>query len=234
MDAPPPATELGDRIPLQRGMTGADVTQLQQLLVKAGQHLVVNGIFDTPTYHSERSFEQKTGLPVDGSVNAADIDALRGDVGATDPGGTSTAPLPLAPGDRATIGPDGLAVAPASAPAAVQQIIAAGNAIAFKPYRYGGGHASFKDSAYDCSGSVSYALHGGGLLSSTMDSGELESWGSSGPGLWVTVYANSGHTFMVVAGLRFDTSGAPDHGGDRWQTAMRSGSGYVVRHPNGL
>jgi hypothetical protein len=85
----------------------------------------------------------------------------------------------------------------------VQDMIAAGNAIAHKPYRFGGGHGSFHDSAYDCSGSVSYALHGGNLLDTTMDSSELESFGSSGAGQWVTIYANSGHTFMVVAGLRF-------------------------------
>jgi len=233
MDTPAAAKALGDRIPLQRGMSGDDVRQLQQLLVKASLKVTVNGQFDTPTYKAQRSFERTTGLPVDGIVDAADIVALRGDVDAPDSAGDSTDPLPLAAGDRATIGSDGLAIAPASAPQAVQDIIAAGNHIASLPYRYGGGHASFHDTAYDCSGSVSYALHGGGLLSHTMASGDLESWGSSGPGQWVTVYANSGHTYMVVAGLRFDTSGASAHDGDRWQTAMRSGSGYVVRHPVG-
>jgi peptidoglycan hydrolase-like protein with peptidoglycan-binding domain len=232
-DAPPTAQHLGERIPLQKGMSGPDIGELQALLAKSGLKVTETSMFDTATYKAQRSFEHRTGLPVDGVVDAADIDALRGDVGVSDPSGTSIAPLPLAPGDRATIGTDGLAIAPASAPEVVQEIIAAGNAIATKPYRYGGGHGSFHDSAYDCSGSVSYALHGGNLTSTTMDSSELESWGSSGAGQWITIYANSGHTYMVVAGLRFDTSGASAHGGDRWQKALRSNSGYVVRHPTG-
>ncbi len=232
LTTPAAAHQLGDRIPLQVGMSGADVRQLQQLLVKAGVKARVDGRFGAGTQRAERSFEHKTGLTMDGVVDAGDIAALRGDV---DPGSSDTdVPLPLAPGDRATINSDGLAQAPASAPQAVQDMIAAGNAIAHKPYRFGGGHGSFHDSAYDCSGSVSYALHGGNLVDTTMDSSELESFGSSGAGQWVTIYANSGHTFMVVAGLRFDTSGASAHEGDRWQKAMRSGSGYVVRHPVGL
>ncbi len=238
---------LGERIPLQRGMSGPDVSELQQFLITAGQKVKVDGNFGSSTYHAERSFEKKTGLTIDGIVDAEDIDALRGDVAPDDTTGstgttvstgdgtdTTDAPAPLAPGDKATIGSDGLAIAPADAPAAVQDIITAGNAIAFTPYRFGGGHGHFKDTAYDCSGSVSYALHGGDLLDTTMDSTSLESWGSSGPGQWVTVYANSGHAYMVVAGLRFDTSGATAHHGDRWQKATRSGAGYVVRHPAGL
>ncbi len=236
---------LGERIPLQRGMSGEDVTELQQLLVAAGYKVTADGNFGPTTYKAQRSFEKKTGLKVDGKVDAEDMDALRGDVapqddnvpGATDTtGGTDTtpAPAPLAPGDRATIGSDGLAIAPAGAPVEVQEIIAAGNEIATLPYRFGGGHGHFKDTAYDCSGSVSFALHGGGLLDTTMDSTSLESWGASGAGDWVTVYANSGHAFMVVAGLRFDTSGASAHHGDRWQKATRSSKGYIARHPDGL
>jgi peptidoglycan hydrolase-like protein with peptidoglycan-binding domain len=232
LTSPTAPHQLGDRIPLQSGMSGADVRQLQQLLVKSGIKTHVDGRFGAGTERAERSFEHKTGLPMDGVVDAGDIAALRGDV---DPeSGDTSVPLPLAPGDTATINSEGLAQAPASAPEVVQEIIAAGNAIAHKPYRFGGGHGHFNDTAYDCSGSVSYALHGGGLLDTPMDSSELESWGSSGAGQWITVYANSGHTFMVVAGLRFDTSGASAHAGDRWQKAMRSGSGYVVRHPVGL
>ena len=109
-------------------------------------------------------------------------------------------------------------MAPADAPAAVKAVIAAGNRIATKPYKYGGGHARWEDSGYDCSGSVSYALHGGGLLSSSMPSGGFTSWGASGQGRWITIYANSGHMYMVVAGLRFDTSGASP---SRWQSDMR-------------
>jgi hypothetical protein len=112
----------------------------------------------------------------------------------------------------------------------VQAVIAAGNKIAKKPYRYGGGHGRWNDGGYDCSGSVSYALHGGGLLKVAQDSSEMESYGAGGKGQWITIYANPGHAWMTVAGLRFDTSGAAP---SRWQTARRSSAGYVVRHPRG-
>ena len=112
-------------------------------------------------------------------------------------------------------------------------LIAAGNEIALTPYRYGGGHRSFKDDAYDCSGSVGYALHGAGLLDRTVTSGELEKWGEAGPGSWITVYANADHTFLVVAGIRFDTSGQKQ-AGTRWQPAARSVEGFVVRRAPGL
>jgi peptidoglycan hydrolase-like protein with peptidoglycan-binding domain len=122
---------------------------------------------------------------------------------------------------------------PASAPAEVQAIIAAGNAIATKPYKYGGGHGRWIDSGYDCSGSMSYALHGAGLLDTALDSTGFMSWGEPGPGTWVTTYSNPSHGYMVVAGLRFDTS-ARRIGGSRWTDEMRSSSGYTVRHPTGL
>jgi peptidoglycan hydrolase-like protein with peptidoglycan-binding domain len=115
---------------------------------------------------------------------------------------------------------------------AVGRVIAAGNEIASRPYVYGGGHGSFSSRGYDCSGSVSYALHGAGLISSPQDSTSLESYGSSGPGKHITIYANSEHTFMVVDGKRFDT-GAQREGGSRWSSSMTSTSGYVVRHPSG-
>jgi hypothetical protein len=137
-------------------------------------------------------------------------------------------------GSRATVASDGQATAPADAPEAVTRIIGGGNAIAKFPYVYGGGHGSFVDTAYDCSGSLSYALAAAGLLRSTMTSGELAKWGASGPGKWVTIYANDTHTFMYVAGLRFDTSGRSGTFGTRWQTAPRSTAGFVVRHPAGL
>jgi peptidoglycan hydrolase CwlO-like protein len=122
--------------------------------------------------------------------------------------------------------------APAGAPAAVARVIAAGNAIAGLPYRYGGGHGSFHDNAYDCSGSVSYALAAGGLVSSPLDSTAFESWGAPGPGRWITVYANAGHAFMMVAGWRFDTGALGS--GTRWQHSQRSTAGFVARHPPGL
>jgi hypothetical protein len=101
------------------------------------------------------------------------------------------------------------------------------------PYRYGGGHGRWEDGGYDCSGSVSYALHGGGLLSVALDSGRLMAWGEPGPGRWVTVYAAPSHAYMVVAGRRFDTSGR-DATGSRWQPGGRASGGYVARHPRGL
>ncbi|WP_354701237.1 hypothetical protein DSM112329_01546 [Paraconexibacter sp. AEG42_29] len=127
----------------------------------------------------------------------------------------------------------GLAQPPAGAPAAVAKVMAAGNAIAGLPYLYGGGHASFKASAYDCSGSISYALAAAGLVSSPMASGPFMSWGEAGPGKYITVYANAGHAYMVVAGWRFDTS-ALSRGGTRWTQEMRSSAGFVARHPPGL
>jgi hypothetical protein len=112
-------------------------------------------------------------------------------------------------------------------------VIAAANRIASTPYKYGGGHASFNDSGYDCSGSVSYALHGGGLLSSPLDSGALMGWGRAGKGRRITVYANAGHAFMVIDGRRYDTTGRAETG-SRWQPHGRSTAGYVARHPAGL
>jgi hypothetical protein len=144
---------------------------------------------------------------------------------------------------KATINPDGTATAPAGAPVIVQQIIAAANQIISKPYRYGGGHAHFNDSGYDCSGAVSYALHGGGLLASPEDSTGLESYGSAGAGKWITVYADSGHAWVVVAGIAFDTANydgpnIPSGSGPRWRRNptgnLRDGGNYVVRHPTGL
>lgn len=130
----------------------------------------------------------------------------------------------------ATIDASGLAVAPAGAPAEVVALIAAGNVIASTPYKYGGGHGDFEDTAYDCSGSVSYALHGAGLLDETLDSTALSKWGLAGAGAWITIYANKTHTYLIVAGLRFDTSGAKK-AGSRWQAAPRSSKGFKVRHP---
>jgi len=129
--------------------------------------------------------------------------------------------------------PGGMAQAPAGAPEAVRLVIAAGNAIAGLPYSYGGGHASFQASAYDCSGSISYALAAAGLVSSPLDSTGFMSWGEPGPGRFITVYANAGHAYMVVAGWRFDTS-ALSAGGTRWTREQRSSGGFVARHPPGL
>jgi len=115
----------------------------------------------------------------------------------------------------------------------VGRVIRAGNRIARKPYRYGGGHGSYTDSGYDCSGAVSYALHGGGLLRTPLNSSGFMSYGSPGPGKHITIYANPGHMYMVVNGRRFDTSARSDTG-SRWTNELRDTSSYVVRHPPGL
>ncbi len=141
-------------------------------------------------------------------------------------------PAPLNPGQEAELITESEASAPASAPQAVKEVVSAANAIATTPYIWGGGHGSFESSGYDCSGSVSYALHGAGLLESPLDSTGLETWGEPGPGRWITVYANSGHAWMVVAGISFDTSGGA---GPRWHDPWASSpEGFIARHPAGL
>jgi cell wall-associated NlpC family hydrolase len=137
-------------------------------------------------------------------------------------------------GARAVLRANGLAVAPRSAPDAVARVIAGGNEIAKFPYIWGGGHGSFVDNGYDCSGSVSYALRAGHLLKAPLTSGALASYGKAGPGKWITIYANGGHVYMYVAGLRYDTSGRSGPRGSRWQTGVRSNAGFTVRHPPGL
>ena len=226
---------LGNRIPLRRGMSGHDIKVLQAYLRRAGFHTVVDGEFGAGTYRTVRRFERESEAAVDGVVSAADIDELRSLVEGDDSvaPATPTEPAPLGPGEKATVGRDGLAIAPEAAPDAVKQIIAAGNAIAKKPYRYGGGHGRWNDTGYDCSGSVSYALHGAGLLNRALTSGDFTRWGDRGAGRWVTIYGNSGHVSMIVAGLRFDTSGRQQDG-TRWHTSTRSSSGYVATHPPGL
>ena len=137
------------------------------------------------------------------------------------------------PGERATLLPNGDAIAPSGAPLVVKAAIDAANRINDKPYIWGGGHGSFEDDGYDCSGAVSYALNGGGLLDSPIDSGGFTAWGSPGAGSWITVYANYGHVYAVIAGLRWDTSMTGGNG-PRWSTEMRSPSGFVARHPDGF
>ncbi|MDQ6776624.1 MAG: hypothetical protein M3071_10510 [Actinomycetota bacterium] len=136
--------------------------------------------------------------------------------------------------DVATLTPQGLAVAPIGAPPQVQEIINAGNQIALLGYFYGGGHGTFEDTRYDCSGSISFVLAAAHLLSTTETSGEFESYGAAGPGKWITIFANAGHMYMYVAGLRFDTV-ALAQGGSRWSNRTgNDGGAYVQRHPQGL
>jgi hypothetical protein len=130
---------------------------------------------------------------------------------------------------------DGRAIAPPEAPTVVKEVIAAANRIDGRPYVWGGGHASFFSGGYDCSGAVGYALHGAGLLDTTMVSGQLAYWGEAGGGRWITVYANSEHVYMVVAGLRFDTrDDLPGVSGPRWHMARVAPRNFVARHPAGL
>jgi peptidoglycan hydrolase-like protein with peptidoglycan-binding domain len=219
---------LGDRV-LKQGMHGHDVRVLQDFLTRAGDATPIVGNFGPTTLANVKRFEQAHGLASDGIVGPQVVVLLRRIAAGGAADGSNDAPAP-GPVGHARLRSDGLAVAPADAPPAVQAVIAAGNRIATKPYVYGGGHGTWNDSGYDCSGSVSYALHGGGLLSTQLDSTSFESWGSAGRGRWITVYANAGHAWMIVAGLRFDTSGANP---SRWQPADRSSDAYVVRHPGG-
>jgi hypothetical protein len=143
-------------------------------------------------------------------------------------------PRPTTPLPTAQVSADGrTAIPPLAAPEPVKNAIYAANQITTKPYRYGGGHRAWKDRGYDCSGSVSYALHGGGLLTSALMSGDFANWGVSGRGTWITLYANTSHVYMVVAELRFDTS-ARSRTGSRWTTEMRPSDGFAVTHPKGF
>ncbi len=159
-----------------------------------------------------------------------------GGAGMSAPAGTPSTPSrPTVPGTVAKI-VNGLAYAPADAPAEVQKAIWAGDAIRHKPYVYGGGHGTWNDSGYDCSGSVSYILHAAGLIKTSMDSSDFETWGSGGLGQWITVYTNPGHAFVQIAGIRLDTSAEQDPNpapgsGPRWRPLMKSTGGYQARHP---
>jgi cell wall-associated NlpC family hydrolase len=163
-----------------------------------------------------------------GTNGSVDPSKLKGKGGAlfahTRPGDTASTAILLS----------GIALAPPDAPEAVQQVINAANQIIGRPYIWGGGHASFYSYGYDCSGSVSFALHGAGLIPEPLTSGSLEGWGDAGPGKWITVYANAEHTFMEIAGLRFDTVGDERGTGPRWHLMPNSTAGFVARHPPGL
>jgi cell wall-associated NlpC family hydrolase len=218
---------------------------MQDFLTRTGIPTTVDGRFGPATRTKVRAWEGRArvsnaganaaSIRIDGRMPPAEAALLRLEVEQTE-AGQSPAPAPallVTPTEKATLAADGSAVAPASAPEAVKQIIAAGNEIHDKPYRYGGGHANRIDSGYDCSGSMSYAFQGAGMLKAALNSSGFAQWGEAGPGQWVTVYANAGHSYMVVAGLRFDTSGR-SNAGSRWQTNQRPTNGYAVRHPAGL
>jgi cell wall-associated NlpC family hydrolase len=150
-------------------------------------------------------------------------------------GGSAAPPVSTpVPGGIAQLSSDArTAIPPAVAPAPVKRVVSAANSITRAPYRWGGGHRAFASRGYDCSGAISYALHGGNLLKTPLDSRSFMRWGVSGPGAWITVYTNPGHAYVVVAGLRFDTSG-PGERGPRWRTDARSNAGFKARHVPGL
>ena len=170
------------------------------------------------------------------------VPGLAGTASAARPSSTGGATFqpPPPPPEEATL-VDGRVIAPASAPRRVKRVIEAANRLVEKPYAYGGGHKPYSsrlDSGYDCSGAVSYALYGGRFLRSPLPSGALMDWGQEGPGEWITVYAHGGHAYVVVAGLRFDTSmrdpDAPGpRSGPRWSRTLRESDAFVARHPRG-
>lgn len=173
-----------------------------------------------------------------GAASDAEIRSELAKMKALEDAANQPSKMPTVPGGNSIVGIHGAIPIPTDVPEVVQRVIAGANAIADFPYVYGGGHASFVDTAYDCSGSVSYALAAGGLLSAPETSGQLESWGAPGPGRWITVYANAGHTYMYVntgAGwMLYDTAGRSGVFASRWQPYPVDNSGYVVRHYPGL
>jgi cell wall-associated NlpC family hydrolase len=230
------AAQYGSRT-LTLGSRGGDVKLLQRYVSEAGHRAARDGEFGPRTWRALRATERELELHADGVATRREQRAIRRAVNDLGSGGAAyVAPPPptkVVAGAKGTVTPDGYAVPPASAPDVVKRVIAAGNAIATTPYKWGGGHASWDDTGYDCSGSVSFALHGGGLLDNTLVSGDFAHWGASGRGTWITIYANTSHVYMVVAGLRFDTS-ARSRTGSRWTTEMRPSDGFAVTHPNGL
>ena len=215
---------------LQVGSSGSDVKLMQRYLDRAGYDTTADGAFGPATRRSVMAFERSEQRRVNGRASRAEQRMVRARASAATPPESTT---PAAPTEKAHLTSSGVAVAPASAPDQVKAIIEAGNAIATKPYKYGGGHARWNDSGYDCSGSVSYVLHAAGLLSRALDSTGFMSWGERGRGQWVTIRTNPSHAYMIVAGLRFDTS-ARSQTGNRWSEQMRSASGFRGRHPEGL
>jgi cell wall-associated NlpC family hydrolase len=205
------------------------VARLQQAL-----HLPVDGTFGPETEGAVRRLQARHGLTVDGIVGPATWSVI-GVSNASTLNPPSDALAGFGPGrsDSTGSGSSDSTTSSTGDSSVVASVIAAGDEIATRPYVFGGGHGSFQSEGYDCSGSVSYALHGGGLLSSPEDSSELESYGEAGPGRDITIYANAEHAFMVIDGKRFDTV-ALQETGTRWSSSMTSTADYVARHPDGM
>lgn len=229
----------GDHV-LRPGDRGSEVRVLQRWLTLTGYATRVDGHFGRRTRNAVVRYERANQQRVNGWVSREQARGLRvrayaARAAKAAAAGDGTVPGPLVtPTEQAVISPDGLtATVPAGAPPQVRDAIVAANRIVGKPYRWGGGHARVEDDGYDCSGTVSYALIGGGLLRGPLDSTGLKRFGNAGPGSWITVYANAGHTYAVIAGLRLDTSGTGGKG-PRWHASGRSSKGFVARHPAGL
>ena len=240
--APVPAgAAFGDHV-LRTGDHGREVRVLQRWLTLTGFPVAVDGHFGRRTRVAVRRYERANGQRVNGWVSREQARGLRTRAyaaRASTPAPAAAAAVPppaplITPTPDAVIAPDGLtAMVPAAAPPQVRDAIVSANRIVGKPYRWGGGHARVEDDGYDCSGTVSYALMGAGLLRGPLDSTALKRFGKAGRGPWITVFANSGHTYIVIAGLRLDTSGTGGSG-PRWHAKARSAKGYVARHPAGL
>ena len=176
----------------------------------------------------------KAGIAIGMALGAIALAAPGSASAACGTGGLTPAEVDICtPTAKARLLANGMLIPPNSAPPKVKAVIAAANKIRTKPYIYGGGHARWYDRGYDCSGSVSFALHGGGFLESPLPSGPMEKWGEEGEGRWITVYANAGHAYAVIAGVRWDTSGDASGTGPRWHEDLRDNVGYVARHPTG-
>ena len=230
------------------GLALAGCGSQQSTTASDGGHLNGPSLPDSPALHAHPQVVQ----PVAGASAAQ-----AGETGAQNPSvvsvGPSRGPLPQPVSDaeirrelaasgltanahQATLTSAGLAIAPVNAPLQIQEIIQAGNEIAHLPYVWGGGHGTFVDTGYDCSGSISFVFAAAGILKTTMVSGELANWGAPGPGKWITVYANNGHTFMYVAGLRFDTVALAETG-TRWSNRPADEpdlASFAIRHPPGM
>jgi peptidoglycan hydrolase-like protein with peptidoglycan-binding domain len=231
---PTTLNQLGRRL-LRPGLHGNDVTILQGYLTIAGFPTSVDGAFGPQTAASVAAFKRAHSMTPANDVAGKGFDeALRAAISATESDAATT---------KAVINPDGTATLPAGAPPAVQAMVSSADSILNTSYCVGGGHGTWKSSCYDCSGSVSFVLHGAGLLSSSEDSSGLESYGAPGPGKWVTIYTDPSHAFIVIAGIAFDTAdyggpNIPAGTGPRWRSNplgnLADGGNYVVRHPPGL
>jgi cell wall-associated NlpC family hydrolase len=212
----------------EEGSSGGDpVKRLQSAL-----HLEADGTFGPETEAAIRRLQARHGLTVDGVVGPAtwSVLGIKSEATLNPPHSALTT---SGSSDSSGSSGSGSSSSSTEGSGVIARVIAAGNEIATRPYVFGGGHGSFQSVGYDCSGSVSYALHGGGLISAPEDSSELESYGDPGPGSHITIYANAEHAFMVIDGKRFDTI-AQQETGTRWSSSMDSTSGYVARHPAGL